>query len=87
MDEVFKEGEIGILQNLPGPAAFFNGEEVEVVGGLDQRHVLTMNGNIKLLVSYIIAYRGLKVAVRPSNLRRPRKPIITHAKDRVTEVV
>lgn len=84
-DGTFKVGEIGILQNLVGVAALFNGEEVEVVRGLDQRNVYTLDGHKEFWVTYVISYRGSAVAVRPSNLKKKRPPMIFHATPREME--
>lgn len=86
-DETFKVGEIGILQNLEGAVEHFNGQEVEVVGGLEQRHVISLDGAKKYWVTYVISYGGYHVAVRPSNLRKKRPTIEEKALPRELEAV
>lgn len=86
-DETFKVGEVGILQGLKGYAQVFNGQEAEVIGGLEQRHVLTMQGTQEFAVSYMISYREIPVAIRPSNLKKKRPPRIEHAELRELSAV
>ena len=85
-DGTFKVGEIGILQNLTGIVAFLNGQEVEIVYGLGQRKVRTLDEGIAFWVTYVVNYRNHLVAVRPSNLKKKRPPRIEHASPREVEV-
>lgn len=73
-DETFKVGEIGILQNLSDWPGKYNGEEAEVVAGLEKRFVQYLHGSFGLAETYIISFGGLNVAIKPSNLRKKRPP-------------
>lgn len=84
-DGTFKVGEIAILQNLDSFSSLFNGEDVEVIGGLGQRNVSSISGTISFCVTYIVSYRGFVVAVRPSNLKKKRPPRIENAVPRELE--
>jgi len=76
MDETFKVGEIGILQKLLGWPGRYNGEDAEIVGGLEMRLVQFLSGSFGFCPTYLILFQGLPVGVRPENLRKKYPPVV-----------
>jgi len=74
VENVFEIGEIAILQNIPSPFAFMNGEECEITGPLEVRTVQDIRDNMGLVSGYRISYRGNVGVVCPENLRKKKLP-------------
>lgn len=71
---VFKIGEIAILQNIPSPFTFMNGEECEIDGALQTRNVRDIYGNTGVVHGYRIKFRDQIGVVCADNLRKKKLP-------------
>lgn len=75
----FKVGEIALLRNLPAPFDGMNGDECEIIAGLDKRIVKDIHGSFDLIDCYGISCRGVRGAVQVMNLKK--KPAEPQTKD------
>ena len=73
----FQRGDIAILQNLPLFFRHLNGEECEVLSGLQEFRVVDIFGTISDIPCYKILHRNREIGVLPEHLRHRKEPETT----------